>query len=87
MFTHKRQMVQIKYFTAPQKMPNFPFSRCADWPWRDETLSAPLRGQKIIVNRSKPILLIVSIKSITCQRFRENYSLRKIEWAVSQISS
>ena len=41
MFTHKWQMVQIKEFTAPQKMPNFPFSRHADWPWRNKTLSAP----------------------------------------------
>ena len=27
-------MVQIKHFTAPQKMPNFQFLRCAKWPWR-----------------------------------------------------
>ena len=41
MFTHKWQMVQIKELTVPQKMPNFPFSRHADWPWRNKTLSAP----------------------------------------------
>ena len=43
-------MVQIKHFTAPQKMPNFQFSRRAKWPWRDKMLGAPQRGQKIIVN-------------------------------------
>ena len=41
-------MVQIKHFTAPQKMPNFQFSRRAKWPWRDKILGAPQRGQKII---------------------------------------
>ena len=60
-------MVQIKHFTAPQKMPNFQFSRRAKWPWRDKILGAPQRGQKIIVNQSKPILVIVSIKSFTRQ--------------------
>ena len=56
-------MVQIKQFTAPQKMQNFLFSRRAKWPpWRDKILGAPQRGQKIIVNQSKPILVIVSIK-------------------------
>ena len=58
-------MVQIKHFTAPQKMPNFQFSRRAKWPWRDKILGAPQRGQKIIVNQSKPILVIVSIKPFT----------------------
>ena len=46
------EMVQTKHFTAPQKMPNFQFSRCANWPWRDKILSAPQRGQEIIVNQS-----------------------------------
>ena len=55
-------MVQIKQFTAPQKMPNFLFSRRAKWPWRDKILGALQRGQKIIVNQSKPVLVIVSIK-------------------------
>ena len=55
-------MVQIKDFTAPQKMPNFQFSRRVNWPWRDKILSAPQRGKKIIVNQSKPILVIVSRK-------------------------
>ena len=75
-------MVQIKHFTAPQKMPNFQFSRRAKWPWRDKILGAPQRGQKIIVNQSKPILVIVSIKPFTCQSFRQNYFSREIEWAV-----
>ena len=60
-------MVQIKLFTAPQKMPNFQFSRLAKWPWRDKILGAPQRGQKIIVNQSKPILVIVSIKPFTAR--------------------
>ena len=42
----------------------------------------PHRGQKIIVNQSKPILVIVSIKPITRQSFRQNYFSRGIEWAV-----
>ena len=75
-------MVQIKHFTAPQKMPNFQFSRPAKWPWRDKILGAPQRGQKIIVNQSKPILVIVSIKPFTRQSFRQNYFSREIEWAV-----
>ena len=75
-------MVQIKHFTAPQKMPNFQFSRRAKWQWRDKILGAPQRGQKIIVNQSKPILVIFSIKPFTCQSFRQNYFSRDIEWAV-----
>ena len=75
-------MVQIKHFTAPQKMPNFQFSRRAKWPWRNKILGAPRRGQKIIVNQSKPILVIVSIKPFTRQSFRQNYFSREIEWAV-----
>ena len=35
-------MVQIKHFTAPQKMPNFQFSRRANWTWRDKILGAPI---------------------------------------------
>ena len=42
----------------------------------------PHRDQKIIVNQSKPILVIVSIKPITRQSFRQNYFSRGIEWAV-----
>ena len=75
-------MVQIKLFTAPQKMPNFQFSRRAKWPWRDKILGAPQHGQKIIENQSKPILVIVSIKPFTRQSFRQNNFSREIEWAV-----
>ena len=75
-------MVQIKHFTVPQKMPNFQFSRHANWPWWDKKISAPQRGKKIIVNQSKPILVIVLIKPFTCQSFRQNYFSREIEWAV-----
>ena len=32
---------------------------------RDKILSAPQRGKKIIVNQTKPILVVVSIKSFT----------------------
>ena len=75
-------MVQINHFTAPQKMPSFQFSRRANWTWRDKILGAPQRGKKIIVNQSKPILVIVSIKPFTCKSFRQNYFSREIKWAV-----
>ena len=76
-------MVQIKHFTAPQKMPNFQFSRRAKWPWRDKILGAPQQcGQTIIVNQSKPILVVVSMKPFTCQSVRQNEFSREIEWAV-----
>ena len=39
-------MLQIKHLTAPQKMPNFQFTRRANWPWREKILSGPQRGQK-----------------------------------------
>ena len=50
-------MVQIKHFTAPQKMPYFQFPRrAAKWPLAGpEILIVPQRGQKIIVNQSNPI--------------------------------
>ena len=48
----------------------------------DKILGAPQRGKKIIVNQSKPILLIVSIKLFTCKSFRQNYFSREIKWAV-----
>ena len=75
-------MVHIKHFTAPQKMSNFQFSTLANWTWRDKILGAPQRGKKIIVNQSKPILVIVSIKPLTCKSFRQNYFSREIKWAV-----
>ena len=34
-------MVQIKHFTAPQKLPNVQFSGRANWTWRDKILGAP----------------------------------------------
>ena len=40
-------MVQIEHFTAPQKLPNFKFSRRANWPWGTKYQ----RGKKIIVNQ------------------------------------
>ena len=39
-------MLQIKHLTAPQKMPNFQFTRRANWLWREKILSGPQRGQK-----------------------------------------
>ena len=74
-------MVQVKHFTAPPKMSSFQFSRRANWPWRDKILSAPHRGQKIIGNKSKSILLLVSIKPFPCQSLRQNYFSREIVWA------
>ena len=41
-------------------------------------LGAPKRGQKIIVNQSKPILVIVSTKPFTRQSFRRNFLSREI---------
>ena len=50
---------------------------------RDKILSTPQRGKKIIVNQTKPILVVVSIKPFTCQMiFRQNYFSLEIEWAV-----
>ena len=50
---------------------------------RDKILSAPQHGKKIIVNQTKPILVVVSIKPSTCQMsFRQNYFSLEIEWAV-----
>ena len=39
---------------------------------RDKKIGDTQRGQKIIVNQSKTILVIVSIKPFTCQSFRKN---------------
>ena len=75
-------MVQIKHFTSSQKIPNVQFSRRANWPWRDKILGALQRGQKIIVNESKPFLVIVSILFFTCLSFRQNCFSREIERAV-----
>ena len=42
-------MMQIKYFTAPQKMPNFQFSKRANWPWRHKILNAPSAARKFLL--------------------------------------
>ena len=75
-------MLQIKHLTEPQKMPNFQFSGRANWPWPKKILSAPQRKQKIIVNQSKPIIVIVSKEPLTCQSFRQNYFSREIDRVV-----
>ena len=50
-------------------MPKFQFSGRAKWPLGTKYLVPPQRSQKIIVNQSKPILVIVSIKPFTRQSF------------------
>ena len=75
-------MIQIKHFTAPQKMPNFQSQDMLSGHGRTKYSPPPQRGQKIIVTQSKPILVIVSIKPFTCQSFRQNYFSHEIEWAV-----
>ena len=40
------QMVQIKNFTALQKLANFQISRRENWPWQDKILSSPELCQK-----------------------------------------
>ena len=73
---------QIKHFTAPQKCLIFNFQDVQIGGW-DKILSAPQRSKKIIVNQTKLILVVVSIKPSTCQMsFRQNYFSLKIEWAV-----
>ena len=59
--------------TVRHKMPNFQFPRHVNWPWRYKILGAPQHSQKVIVNQSKHILVIASIKPFTCQSFRQNY--------------
>ena len=77
-------MLHIKHFTAPQKNQKkcqiFSFQDVQNGRGRDKILGAPQRSQKIIVNLSKPILVIVSIKRFTRQSFKQNYSSREIEW-------
>ena len=75
-------MVQIKHFTAPQKCQIFSFQDMQNGRGGTKYSAPPQRGQKIIVNQSKPILVIVSIKPFTRQSFRQNYFSREIEWAV-----
>ena len=57
-------------------MPNFQFSRLANLAVAGQNTLCPQRGQKIIVNPSKPVLVIFSI-SLSLARVS-----RKTEWAV-----
>ena len=77
-------MVQIKHFTAPQKLPNFQFSRRANWTWGDKILVSPPPPPARPENHceSKQTYFIVSKKPFTCQSSRQNYSSREIEWVV-----
>ena len=76
-------MVQLKHFTALQKQAIFNF-RDVQTGRGGTKYSAPTPelGQKIIVNQSKAISVIFSIKPFTCQSLRQNYRSREIEWAV-----
>ena len=78
-------MVQIKHFTEPQGNAKFSIFKTCKPAVAGQNTRRPQRGQKIVVNQSKPILIvvIVSIKPFTCQSFRQNYFSREIEWAVS----
>ena len=49
-----------------------------------ENTQRPPARTEIIVNQSKPILVIVSIKPFTCQSFGQNHFSREIEWAKSK---
>ena len=75
-------MVQIKHFTALQKMPNFPIFKTCKLAMARKKYLTPPSGQKIIVNQSKTILVIASVKPFFCQSFRQNYFSREIERAV-----
>ena len=80
-------MVQIQHSTAPQKMPNFQFSRRENG--RDKILGAPQRSQKIIVNQCTGSGSYCEYFSYSLDKpfirrsFRQNYFSREIEWAVS----
>ena len=82
MYKFHWQMVQIKHFTAPQKLPNFQFSGRANWTSRDKILGAPHTPPPLPQRGQKPILVIASKKPFTCQSSRQNYFSREIEWAV-----
>ena len=74
------QMLQIKNFTALQKMSHFQDLQTVHGGTK---YSVPPRATRnIIVSQRKPILVIVSIKPFTCQCFGQNYFSREIEWAV-----
>ena len=74
-------MVQIKHFTAPQKNAKFSVFKTCKMAVAGQNTGRPPARQKIIVNQSKPILVIVSIRPFTCQSFRQNSFSREIEWA------
>ena len=63
-------MVQIKHFTAPQKKAKFSVFKI---------LGAPQRGQNIIVNQSKPVLVIVD-KAFHSPEFQANLFFTR-NWA------
>ena len=75
-------MVQIKHFTEPQKNAKFSVFKTCKMAVARQNTRRPQRGQKIIVNQSKPILVKVSVKPFTRQSFRQDYFSREIEWAV-----
>ena len=61
------------FYSAAKSAYNFQFSRRANWLWQDKILSTSQHGKKIIiVNQSKLILVIVLIKTFTCQSFKQN---------------
>ena len=68
--------MQIKHFTSPQKLSNFLIFK---------TGKLALAGQNT-QRQSKPILVLVSLKPLTCRRFRQNDFSHEIEWAVFTIS-
>jgi len=70
------------FYSAVKNAPFSIFKTCKLAVAGQNMLGAPHRGQKIIVDQSKPILVIVSIKPFTYQSFRQNYFSREIEWAV-----
>jgi len=73
-------MLQIKHFTALQKMPHFQDLQTGH---EGAKYSCPRSATRnIIVSQRKPVLVIVSIKPFTCQSFGQTYFSREIEWAV-----
>ena len=78
------EMLQIKHFTALQKMPHFQDLQTGHGGTKYSVPPSPPRATRnIIVSERKPILVIVStIKPFTCQSFGQNYFSGEIEWAV-----
>ena len=78
------QMLQIKHFTALQKMPHFQDLQTGHGGTKYSVPPPPpppSATRNIIVSQRKPILVIVSIKPFTCQSFGQNYFSREIEWS------